>query len=98
MGRRVRVQAEEFYGYSLRGMRAEDHQLKLGRTSINAIAIMSHEGVNDLVNGDTFEKFVTTCLLPQLMPFNGVNNHSIVVMDNCSVHHLERVTQMIHST
>ena len=92
------------YGYSLRGMRAEDHQLKLGRACINAIAIMSHEGVNDIylteenVNGDIFENFVATCLLPQLMPFNGVNHHSIVILDNCSVHHLERITQMIHRT
>lgn len=69
-------------------MRAEDHQLKLGRASVtvNAIAIMSYEGVNDIylteenVNGEIFERFVTTCLLPQLMPFNGVNNHSIVIL------------------
>ena len=94
------------YGYSLRGMQAEDHQLKLGRASVNAIAVMSHEGVNDIymylteenVNSNIFETFVATCLLPQLMPFNGVNNHSIVIMDNCAVHHLERITQMIHST
>ena len=31
------------YGYSLRGMRAEDHQLKLERASVNAIAAMSHD-------------------------------------------------------
>ena len=38
------------YGYSLRGMRAKGHQLKLGRISVNAIAVMSHEGVNDILN------------------------------------------------
>ena len=76
----------------------------LGRASVNAIAVMSHVGVNDInlteenVNGESFETFVATCLLPQLVPFNGVNNHSIVVMDNCAVHHLERITQMIHNT
>ena len=60
------------YGYSLRGIRAEDHQLKLRRAlaSVNAIAVMSHEGVNDIylteeyVKGETFETFVATCLLP----------------------------------
>lgn len=92
------------YGYSLRGMRAEDHQLKLGKLSINVIGIMSLSGMEDIymveetVNGDTFEKFVATCLLPQLMPFNGYNTHSVVIMDNCSVHHVERITQMITST
>ena len=92
------------YGYSLRGMRAEDHQLKLGKLSINVIGMMSISGMEDIyvveenVNGDIFEHFVATCLLPQLMPFNGVNTHSVVIMDNCSVHHLERITQMITST
>ena len=74
----------------------------MGRASVNAIAVMSHEGVNDIylteenVKGEIFETFVATCLLPQLKPFDGVN-HSIV-MDNCAVHHLQRITQMIHST
>ena len=64
---------------------------------------MSVHGMEDIyiteenINGDTFEHFVATCLLPQLMPFNGINTHSIVVMDNCSVHHMERVTEMITS-
>ena len=31
------------------------------------------------------------------MPFNGVNTHSVVVMDNCSVHHVERVVETINS-
>ena len=49
------------------------------------------------VNGDLFEHFVATCLLPLLMPFNGINTHSIVIMDNCSVLHVERITNMITS-
>ena len=35
------------------------------------------------VNGESFETFVSTCLLPQLMPFDGVNHHSVLIMDNC---------------
>ncbi len=31
------------------------------------------------------------------MPFNGINSHSVVIMDNCSIHHLERVLEMITS-
>ena len=30
-----------------------------------------------------------------MMPFNGVNQHSIVVLDNCSIHHVEGITSMI---
>ena len=92
------------YGYSLRGMRATDYQLRVGQKSINAIAVMSLEGgVDDVylsqenVNGDIFEDFVRTTLLPILMPFNGTNSHSVVIMDNCSIHHLERVLEMITS-
>ena len=91
------------YGYSLRGMRASDYQMRVGQKSINAIGIMSLEGVEDVylseetVNSDIFEDFVRTTLLQILMPFNGINSHSVVVMDNCSVHHLERVTEMISS-
>ena len=65
---------------------------------------MSHLGVQDVylteenVNGDLFEKFVTTCLIPLLMPFNGTNTRSVVLMDNCSIHHLDRITQMIQCT
>lgn len=48
----------------------------------------------DSVNGDVFEYFVRTTLLPLLMPYNGHNTHS-VVMDNASIHHLETVQDMI---
>ena len=73
------------YGYSFRGMRADDHHFKL----VNVIGMMSLHGMEDTyvieenVDGDIFEDFVATCLLPQLMPLNGVNTHSIVIMDNC---------------
>ena len=40
---------------------------------------------------------VRTTPLPILMSFNGINSHSVVIMDNCSVHHLERVLEMITS-
>lgn len=92
------------YGYSLRGMRAEDQQLRLGKISINVIGMMSVHGMEDIyvteenVNGEIFENFVATSLLPQLLPFNGSNPNSVVIMDNCSVHHLDRITQMIEST
>ena len=36
------------YGYSLRGMRATDYQLRVGNRSVNAIAIMSLEGMEDI--------------------------------------------------
>jgi len=35
-----------------------------------------------------------TSLLPQLLPFSGSNSHSVVIMDNCSVHHVSEVVKM----
>ena len=63
---------------------------------------MSMAGVLDChithgtVNGDTFYDFVEEVLLPHLMPFNGKNPHSVVILDNCSIHHIDEVVDMIH--
>ena len=84
------------HGYSLKGMRAVSHQLLVGGKQINAIGVMSMQGMGDAyivkknVNGDVFERFVRTSLLPVLKPFNGTNSHSVVVMDNASIHHLDK--------
>ena len=97
-GRRSSIRS---YGYSLRGMRACNQQLRIAGKRINAIGIMSCAGVEDVyvteenVDGDVFEDFVQTTLLPLLMPFNGVNSHSVVIMDNASIHHMEKITEMI---
>lgn len=61
------------YVYSLRGLHATDHQLRVGSKSINAIGVMSLGGIEDVyisednVNTDIFEDFVQRSLLPILM-------------------------------
>ena len=47
------------------------------------------------VNG---EKFLEYCLLPQLLPYNGVNARSVVILDNASIHHIESATHLIEET
>ena len=42
--------------------------------------------------------FITSSLLPILQPFDGVNAHSLVVMDNASIHHVDEVIDKIEST
>ena len=37
-------------------------------------------------------------LSPNLCPFNGTNPYSVVVMDNCSIHHVEKVIKLIGMT
>lgn len=36
--------------------------------------------------------------MPNLMPFDGHNPRSIVIMDNCSIHHIDEVTELIQQT
>ncbi len=81
-------------------MHTTRHQLTVSCERINAIGVVSSAGVEDVhlhegnVNGDVFEDFVRTSLLPMLMPFNGIN--SVVILDNASLHHMESVTAMIN--
>ena len=59
------------------------------------------DGVQDVyitentVNGDTFLDFLYTQLLPLLMPFDGINHNSIVVLDNASIHHTDAAVNAI---
>ena len=47
------------------------------------------------MDGDTFLEFVERDLLPVLQPLNGMNPNSVVIMDNCSVHHVARVKSVM---
>ena len=40
--------------------------------------------------------FMILCNL-HLQPFNGINPNSVVVLDNCSIHHVEEVVALIQS-
>ena len=89
------------HGYSLCGVPAKCHKPLVRGSRVSAIAAMSIEGIIDVKvsqgtnNGDTFYNFVETILLPHLQPFDGINSHSIVVMDNCSIHHTQEVVSLI---
>ena len=69
-------------------------QLRVGGKRISAIPVLTTRGIEDVytsketINGERFEEFLCQCLLPITMPYDGVNPHSIVVMDNASIHHL----------
>lgn len=68
---------------------------------VSAIACISVAGLLDVktvrgtTDGDTFYDFVQTHLLPHLMPFNGVNPHSVVILDNCAIHHIAEIQKTI---
>ena len=89
------------YGYCMRGMPPCDHRLLVRGTRYSAIPIISVEGVHDVylaegnMNGERFAKFVQDSLLPVLMPFNGSNPRSVVIMDNASIHHVDEIHDLI---
>ena len=64
---------------------------------------MSIDSIHDVylcegtVNGETFADFILSCLQPFIQPFNRVNPHSVIIMDNASIHHVEQVVDMIEN-
>ena len=42
---------------------------------------------------EDFINFVNNNLLPHVMPYNGYNPNSIIVLDNCSIHHVSGALQ-----
>jgi hypothetical protein len=69
-------------------------------TRSSAITVMSLDGIHDVylaegnVNSDKFGTFVRR-LLPVLQPFNYTNPHSVVILDNASIHHVEEISDII---
>ena len=89
------------FGYSMRGKPLVSHKLLVRGERVSAIACISIAGLLDVMtvkgttDGDTFYQFVQKYLLPHLLPFNGINPHSVVVMDNCSIHHVDNIVKSI---
>ena len=61
--------------------------MRLQQTQDGVIAL---ELVPGAVNGDIFD-FISSSLIPMMMPFNGANSRSVLIMDNCSMHHINEV-------
>ena len=89
------------YGYSFCGKTPVNHTLLVLGERVSAIACMSVTGllnvktVKGTSDGDTFYDFVQTHLLQHLMPFNGTNPHFVVILDNCSIHHVPEISRSI---
>ena len=89
-------------GYSLRGRPVRAQKLVVRGEHVSAIAAISTRGLPALkfvrggVNGDTFYDFVSAELLPKLMPFNGRNSNSVLLLDNCAIHHVAEIQQVLN--
>ena len=88
-------------GYSWRGKPAISHKLLVRGEHVSTIACISMKGVlecttaTNSVDGDTSYAFIHSKLLPLLMLFNGKNPHSVVIMDNASIHHVDGIMDLI---
>lgn len=91
------------HGYSVRGKPMTAEKLLVRGERVSAIAAMSMNGiiavkmVHGGVDGDAFYDFACM-LMPHLMPYNGHNEHSVVILDNCSIHHVKEVDQVFKDT
>lgn len=87
------------YGYALRGVTPTYHRLLCRGERLNAIATMSVQGIvvveviKGNVNEDVFYDFLRGSLIPNMQQFP--NPYSILIMDNCSVHHTQKVTGLL---
>ena len=86
------------YGYALRGERAVCRRLLVCGKCVSVIAAISTESLVALkltegcVSGD-----VRGTLIPEMNSFDGCSPMSIAVMDNCSIHHTEDVTELFQN-
>ena len=88
------------FGYALWGKSPIQHGILHKGGRISAIAAIASTGAvavdmtTGSVNGEVFFDFVRTLLIPQILPFDGENACSIVVLDNCSIHHVQHVIDL----
>lgn len=77
------------------------YRLLVRGTRYSAIPVVSLVGINGVcniegtVNGEKFEQFIRSCLIPILQPFNWVNSYSVVIMDNVSIPRVGGVTDLV---
>jgi len=65
----------------------EAHSCIAAMSSNGIVAVnQTHQTIDSSIY---FFEFVRGIPLPNLQPFNGANSHSVVVMDNCTIHHVE---------
>ena len=55
----------------------------------------THSGLTKATKWDDFFDFIRGTLIPHMGPFDGVSPHSILIMDNCSVHHVNKVRKLL---
>ena len=91
------------FGCALRGQTPQcSSDLRRG-TRTSAIAAISASGVvgyelhTGNVRGEEFHDFVRGTLIPNMNPYDGEADNSILIMDNCAIHHVDKIVEELHS-
>lgn len=93
-------QAMKKFGYSLLGLPPVCHKLLVRGTRISAISAICSDGLIDTelvtgsVNGRRFVDFLRGTLIPNMNPFDDSSPCSIMILDNCSIHHVSEVSEL----
>ena len=91
------------YGYALLGETPRCKRLQVRGQRISAIAAISSAGMVSLeleygsVNSDTFYDFVRGSLISNMHPYDGIAPKSVAIMVNCSIHHMNAVTDLFQA-
>ncbi|MBA4719389.1 MAG: IS630 family transposase [Nitrosopumilus sp.] len=89
------------FGYSVRGLPAVSKHFLTRGTRISAIVAMSADGVEayemsvGTTNSMKFFDFLRGSLIPSMNTFPG--KHSILILDNCTIHHSQHIKDFLHS-
>ena len=84
------------HGYSLRGMSPQTIQLRVGGKRGSAIPVMTTQGIEDVYT--TQDGGIPWLSFSMCSPYYGQKSQNpqyVLVMDNASIHHLDRVQEII---
>ena len=85
------------FGYALRGVTPICQRVLCRGRRVNAVSAISTNGVlateiiTSNATGDFFFDYLRGTLLPQMRAFDGHSARSILVLDNCAIHHISEV-------
>ena len=89
------------YGYAISGETPVCHRLLVRGKRYSAIAAIATDGLvaiseptSSTIDSESFFDFIRGSLIPQMNSFDGSSPKSIVIMDNCTIHHVPEVKSM----